>query len=224
MAAGLVNYKLCDRDFDCDHCPLDAALRGDSWQMVSWEVRTPARLPADRFPADRLYSTGHLWVQMPESRGGTARIGLDSFAASLLGRLIEVRVPPGPRDDRLTAELRLDSGPLTLTLPLRVETTEPNTALHERPDLALTDPYSEGWLLAAGGMAAVALDEFLNAEQALEQAQRDLRMFRRHVALEMLAETTDLGRCMADGGEPLTDLRQILGAARLHSLLRKLLH
>jgi len=26
MDAGVVNYKLCDRAFDCDRCPLDLAL------------------------------------------------------------------------------------------------------------------------------------------------------------------------------------------------------
>jgi hypothetical protein len=28
MDAGVVNYKLCDRGFDCDRCPLDQALHG----------------------------------------------------------------------------------------------------------------------------------------------------------------------------------------------------
>ena len=28
MCAGLVAWKLCDRDFDCEHCPFDRAMRG----------------------------------------------------------------------------------------------------------------------------------------------------------------------------------------------------
>ena len=28
MSAGLLRYRLCDREYDCEHCPLDAALRG----------------------------------------------------------------------------------------------------------------------------------------------------------------------------------------------------
>jgi len=28
MDAGVLTYRLCDRDFDCAHCPLNAALRG----------------------------------------------------------------------------------------------------------------------------------------------------------------------------------------------------
>lgn len=30
MDAGVLTFKLCDRDFDCEHCPLDAALHGTS--------------------------------------------------------------------------------------------------------------------------------------------------------------------------------------------------
>ena len=30
MQAGVVGYKLCDREFDCDRCPFDAALRGET--------------------------------------------------------------------------------------------------------------------------------------------------------------------------------------------------
>lgn len=30
MQAGVVGYKLCDREFDCDRCPFDAALRGEA--------------------------------------------------------------------------------------------------------------------------------------------------------------------------------------------------
>ncbi|MFL6213965.1 MAG: hypothetical protein ACJ74J_08740 [Blastocatellia bacterium] len=26
MQAGVVGYKLCDRQFDCEHCPFDLAL------------------------------------------------------------------------------------------------------------------------------------------------------------------------------------------------------
>src|SRR6266542_303748 len=28
MQGGVVDYKLCDRDYDCEHCPFDEALHG----------------------------------------------------------------------------------------------------------------------------------------------------------------------------------------------------
>jgi hypothetical protein len=27
MAAGILSYQLCEREFDCDQCPLDKAMR-----------------------------------------------------------------------------------------------------------------------------------------------------------------------------------------------------
>jgi len=30
MEARVISFWLCNRDFDCEHCPLDAALRGGS--------------------------------------------------------------------------------------------------------------------------------------------------------------------------------------------------
>lgn len=39
MAAGLIAYRLCDREFDCERCPLDIALRRAS-------AEPPGRAPA----------------------------------------------------------------------------------------------------------------------------------------------------------------------------------
>lgn len=42
MQAGVVGYKLCDREFDCDLCPFDAALRGRA--LDGWRGREIERL------------------------------------------------------------------------------------------------------------------------------------------------------------------------------------
>ena len=225
MAAGLINYKLCDRDFDCDHCPLDAALTGDSRQARPGAPHTGHRPPADYFPSDRSYSAGHMWVQNIEGDDDAGRLGLDAFAASMLDRLIELRFPLDGCDRADTlAELQLESGSLSLSLPIVTSSMEPNPHLRDEPDLALTEPYGEGWLVSLANLDSTDIGHLMLAEQALERARHDLRLFRRRVALEMLADTADLGRCMADGGEPLTDLRQMLGAPRLLSLLQELIH
>ena len=226
MAAGLVNYKLCDRDFDCEHCPLDAALRGDSRPAGAGAPHTGPRPPASFFPSDRRYSTGHTWLQSDDSsQRGTARIGLDSFAASMLGSLVDVRLTPHHHErGNSFSELWLDSGSLALGLPIEARSTGGNPRLRDEPDLALTAPYGEGWLATLADVDAVELDDLMSADEALERARQDLRLFRRRVALEMLADTGDLGQCMADGGEPLTDLRQMLGAPRFRSLLQELIH
>ena len=39
MQAGVVDYKLCDRDYDCEHCPFDEALHTRSSQQALRERR-----------------------------------------------------------------------------------------------------------------------------------------------------------------------------------------
>lgn len=222
MAAGLLSYRLCDRDFDCEHCPLDAAMRGDSRLLGLVAQHIGGRPPGSHFPDDRYYAGGHTWIRL---EGTTAHLGLDAFAANMLDGLLEVRAT---RDARTpgepVAELRLDSGSVPIGLPVATAATTSNPLLQDEPTLVLTAPYGDGWLCSLTEIDADGLDALLDAEAALEMARQDLRLFRRRVALEMLADSDDLGRCMADGGEPLTDLRQMLGPLRFCALLRELVH
>ena len=79
MSAGLLTYRLCDRDFDCEGCPLDSALRrGDLLGNRDREALLTPNRDADDFPEDRRYTTGHCWVQVIEGQdGGKFRFGLD---------------------------------------------------------------------------------------------------------------------------------------------------
>lgn len=48
MSAGLLSFKLCDRQGECETCPLDRALRG--LEPVPEEARPPRRRPERRKP------------------------------------------------------------------------------------------------------------------------------------------------------------------------------
>ena len=52
----------------------------------------------------------------------------------------------------------------------------------------------------------------------------DLQRFRRRIAVEMLSDGGTVGRTLADGGEPLADLRQILSGPIYLDILRELIH
>jgi hypothetical protein len=41
MAAGVIRFWLCSRDFECDDCPLDAALRGGAAARVHLPNKPP---------------------------------------------------------------------------------------------------------------------------------------------------------------------------------------
>ena len=72
MSAGLVAYKLCDRDYECEGCPFDEAL-GAAPSRREVALRAEPRRAAWEFPPDRRYAATHAWAQ--ESDGRRLRCG-----------------------------------------------------------------------------------------------------------------------------------------------------
>lgn len=242
MTAGLLAYRLCDRDFDCEHCPLDAALRGGAGAVGLPRVAPggpSGGLPYTAlFPEDRRYTGGHLWLR-PGRDGGPVRLGVDAFAAALLGdfrALRPVSRRPSLQAGQTCCDLELDCGLVPLSTPVSGRLGQLNPDLEASPDLLGTRPYDDGWLLEL--QPARDLDGALDPDDARHRARMDLRRFRRSVALHLLspeaAETRTsaagaevdavIGPTLADGGLPLTDLRQVLGERRWLAILRDLVH
>jgi glycine cleavage system H protein len=221
MSAGMLQYRLCDRDFDCDRCPLDAALRGEAAPGPGDPEGTAWTRPIV-FPADRAYTRGHVWVQR---RTGVARVGVDALAAALAGG---PQAEPWVRDGATVSEgealctLDLPSGILPLASPLRGRHPTPNPALAGQPALVADDPYGAGWLLEL--QAEGEWPGLLDAAAMREATRLDLRHFRRRVALDLLEDLDRVGATLSDGGEALTDLRRMLGPRRYLALVRELVH
>ncbi len=228
MSAGVLNYKLCERDFDCERCPLDAALRGKSLQSpAQMTLLTPSH-EASTFPDDRLYSTGHSWLQPVEGRDKRMRrFGLDAFAAALIGRCCEVKCEVSRRAfarGETICEIDLGIGVLPVGAPVASAILDGNPCLWDDPGQLVTSPYDDGWIIHLTGEDPSAFDELFTADAAREHALHDLRLFRRRVAYRLLADAEVIGPILADGGEPLADLREMLGGTAYMDLLRELIH
>jgi glycine cleavage system H protein len=228
MSADVLSYKLCDRDFDCDRCPLDAAIRGECLKGPGQMALLAPDGNLNAFPEDRIYSTGHSWVQAVDGQSDRLRrFGLDAFAAAIVGRCREVKWEPPQREfsqGDTICEIDLGIGMLPLRAPVAGAAIDGNRSLWEEPNRLVTDPYGEGWIIHLVLEDPSELEGLLAAEAAREQMRYDLRRFRRRVALRLLADTETVGPCLADGGEPLADLRQMLGGTAYLDILKELIH
>jgi glycine cleavage system H protein len=224
MSAGQIAYKLCDRGFRCEECPLDACLRGQGSPAVGAESAAP--LAGADFPDDRRYGEGHTWAGVTGDH--RIRIGLDAFAARLLRHISEVVLPAaGGRVEKGHAGCWVTDEAVTLSLksPVSGTVVRQNPRLRGSPALAAESPYDEGWLLEiACENAEDAVGGLLTAAEIRERARAGADRLR---DLSLGAAGDENGRTvgptLADGGEPAQDLRRMLGSTAYYGIVARLI-
>ncbi|MGE5176510.1 MAG: glycine cleavage system protein H [Hyphomicrobiales bacterium] len=228
MTAGVLRYRLCDRSYDCEHCPLDAAIRGIDVPGAGAGSALPAagapEPPPWAFRDDRRYDAAGLWVA--DAGDGRLRWGVDAFAVRLLDRITSVVLPAtGASLERgRTACWVADDGDLIpLHAPLSGTVVHTNRAVQQDPALLGADPYDAGWLVEARADRPLGdLPGLCTPAARREAAARQLAKLR-DVAMRRLAPVPGVGRTAPDGGVPVSDLRRILGAGRYHRLVAAIL-
>lgn len=246
MTAGVLSYQLCERDMDCDQCPLDAALRrhfarpaveseSNPGSGCGAQVRDadaiPARATTDRrLPADRRYGRCHSWFRLRSSGtraaggGRIGRVGLEpGFAPLLLAPREAVLPRPG---ERVRAGGPLcwfvtEGGTFPVPSPCAGSVVRGNPRLVAEPSLPARDPLDSGWLVELECTA----DEYraatwLEGPEAQLLWGRDRARFERELAAALRSPAGDVGPTLADGGRPLAHLSDMLGAARWFGLVR----
>lgn len=227
MSAGILAYRLCDRRYDCETCPLDAALRrddlGPQLQLDGNETTMPGSSRAQEYPLDRSYGSGHCWVQ--ERHPGYLRLGLDFFAAALVSPLQGIIFPtPGTRLDRGEAIcwLRVGKRPIPLPAPVAGSLARVNAGVSRDPALACLAPYGRGWLVELKSSRREEQEDLGTAESARQRSAADQRRLDRLMVSKRGADSR-VGVTLPDGGAPVTSIREMLGSARFARLVRKLL-
>jgi len=227
MSAGQISYKLCDRDFECEACPLDAALRGQGQPSVEPAGRTStAGSPALEFPDDRGYAPGHTWAGVLDD--GHVRVGLDAFAAGLLAHASGVVLPaPGAPVEKGRTAFWITDGASTVAIqsPVTGSVLRRNPRLREHPALATEAPYEDGWLVELSCDDSEAASAGLDpAPLARERAVADSVRLRDAAIGATRAEAADaVGPTLLDGGGATADLIRVLGSVRYYAIVGRLL-
>ena len=226
MAAGVVSYKLCDRNFDCANCALDAGLRGET--LHGAPPRSGARRAPWNFPEDRRYGRAHLWAR---ARTPTCvQLGLDALAAQLLGAVHAVEVPgvgTAVATEESAVRLGASAGNLSFRMPLGGVVSATNLALARDPELVVSDSYGGGWLLELSVPEEVAraqLAALWSAKEMEHSARLLLRRFWRQIGLSLLVASESCGPEAAQGVDARDELRTILGETRYFELVHEALH
>ena len=219
MSAGVLSYQLCERAFDCEHCPLDAALRMHFARGAETGAGgTPPAPETGPLPDDRRYSRGHCWVMTGEA----TRVGIEpGLAKALLAPREIVRPMSGERltPRQLHLWIVTAGGTLPVAAPLGGTVRRVNPELAARPHLLLSSPLEEGWLYEIEQDAPGASDGLFAAGEAARLYAGDAERFRAALAHE-LRRSGGLP-VLADGGVMLDNVADMLGPPRYFALLAR---
>jgi glycine cleavage system H lipoate-binding protein len=238
VTAGVLSYRLCDREFDCEACPLHLALRGGAAGAVAGgSSRAPATggargddpvggylaaLGADcTLHLDRAYSEEGLWMETAPS--GEVRIGMDDYTLRLLQPADDVVLP------RIGSWLP-HGAPCAwiyrgrLAIALRCPVAGEVVAVHPRPALAPPhdgDSAADRWWFRLRPHEPVAAAAGLFRNEALLgwYLARVRAVHEQLDAVVTPAEGRLAGPLMNDGGTPTGDLESVLGRERFEALV-----
>jgi glycine cleavage system H lipoate-binding protein len=99
-------------------------------------------------PETLSYHPGHAWAL--DAGNGRIRVGMDEFAASLLGRIESIEVPQRGRWFRQGEKgwtVRTERGDAPMLAPAEGEIVAINDNAIRNPESITQDPYGAGWLL-----------------------------------------------------------------------------
>ncbi|MCL5021122.1 MAG: glycine cleavage system protein H, partial [Bacteroidetes bacterium] len=172
--AGLISYKLCDRNFGCDECPFDMVMRQKSGpasvtnqiEKIEPDKVLPEERPIAKYesvtdllngflaapssvllPGDRMYSRSHTWLR--EIRTGVFRIGVDHYAAHFIEHLSGLavqQVGTSLKAGDPLAWVTSDGGTVALLSPLSGRIVNTNSVVRDSPHAAAANPYDQGWV------------------------------------------------------------------------------
>lgn len=246
VLAGVLSYRLCDRNYECEYCELYHALQGSRGPERG--VGSPVNGLSDatepeierligsyicRLTAgcelhlDRPYSPCHFWLQ--RTQGEQVVLGLDGHLLRILYPVEHIAVPQvGSQLKRGERCGWITRGRVALPLraPIAGEVEAVNKAYVEQVNARGTANGGDDWLLnLKTSEDPDTVPGLYRGEQTLTWYLRRIQLLKRYLR-EAAATGVDatVGVTMSDGGEPNLNLEQVIGRERFETLVDEMFH
>jgi glycine cleavage system H protein len=221
MTTGFISYKLCDRSFQCEACPLDQAIKneepGEDDFQESEEIWMEGSLQSDsstQINGAIFYHPDHCWAQVenPEK----VKIGIDDLLVQLIMNVKVVTLPKVGsyyRQGECCAHIIQYDYILSVIAPLSGTIEAVNDRLKKEPELILSDSRGDGWLITIKpGNLESDLKTLLFGRKAISWYQREEKelIARTDLMLQNNNQTRALGPTMQDGGVRIDCLHDML--------------
>lgn len=240
MDAGVVSYKLCDLEFDCEHCAYDRIIRSNiSSEIVNGNYKTSGNEKAMNYSdqakilIDKLidseinptyyYSKNHICLCKDED--GAVLIGIDNLLAKILTYInCIVLMPVGElvRQRKSFCWLIQKGKTLTLYAPVNGTVVQNNSFVANSPDQIRTSDLKKSWLTKIRLNKDSRLDDFYTGEEAQIWFQNEMKRTK-DAFYEIIREQRLItSPTQFDGGIFCTSLSEIIPNAEYWKFLRNL--
>ena len=249
MTAGLLTYKLCKYDLQCERCPLDWELRNLSSNLsldptalregkgMTSEEPTPPAPPLrekerarQEFLGEDLslldikgslfYHPGHTWIKV--EKADEVRVGLDCFLRRILGEVNVIVLPlPGRGCHRGShlCSIIQEEGILDIVFPVSGSILSVNQKLKDQPNLISKDPLGDGFLLTLKPKNLQRDQKYLFSGEAALSWYRKELERFKAAVISELYGQERVGMTMQDGGMRVRDIKTSVDPERYIQLV-----
>ncbi|MBN2354478.1 hypothetical protein JXO59_00110 [candidate division KSB1 bacterium] len=233
MQAGLVEYKLCDRQFDCENCPFDALMSGSNKYPVSKErhlkkinVSQKSRIKKSSdhediwatyrqifFDPQAYYGIDFWYIKTIEKK--VARIGLNDLAVLFLPNIREVILPrcnTHIASRQTCAWLVTSEGTIPLCIPIAGKVVRVNDQLLKALNNPDTADRGSLWLFEyESEEIPPLLPTMLKGNETAVYLMKQWESIVGNMERALYRHNHLLGVTSQDGGQRLQSVEQMLG-------------
>lgn len=162
---------------------------------------------------DRLYSRNHLWIQ--RKNHNRWRLGIDLFAAGILGQVSEI-IYPTYRDSLNSGSQLLwinhMNGMIVIRSPVTTASLQKNQRLRDAPSLLLSDPMGEGWLVDGDCYIDKSPEYIIPGHLTVRWMKQEIEWLFQELKQRILnKDEHGMGETLEDGGVFVTDIISAIG-------------
>jgi glycine cleavage system H lipoate-binding protein len=227
MESGFVDYKICDRDFDCENCPFDQAIHDQS--KTSRYVRSDkiddVKDPNLKFdmrleiPADVLLSKNHVWIKKIDKE--IFYLGVDHLTQCVIKRISTFQFPfVGSQVTKGNPIMWVIGkwGVVSIPSPIHCIIKEVNSEVLLNINNFFFEDIYKVWLLKINSADEKNLAKLNQSENHKKILDEDLTIIKNFT--EKIIESSLVGVTMYDGGELLLNLPERLSSQEYVQLLK----
>jgi glycine cleavage system H protein len=234
----VVSYKICDRDFDCDNCPLNQGLAGsgdppeverkknDYPTLERVGIPAFSQLMKIRTLQNRYYHPNHTWIKVEEP-DDRAVIGIDDIVAAVFGSIDRISFPHLGKPiecNGILCQIIQEERIFAVRSPISGEVVKVNEELKGFPNKLIIDSMRGGWLvMVSPDNLKEDLKHCRDSDSVFPWYLKELEWFDSVIAGSFKRQQESVGHTMYDGGEISRDLRDLLSPEQYRLLVVSLL-